>query len=71
MRVIVNGTERTLPDGTTVESVLGLLGGEELSDATRGIAVALDGEVVPRSAWGTTELRAGAMVEVLIAVQGG
>ena len=42
-----------------------------LVEAERGVAVALDGEVVPRSAWATTRLRDGHHVEVLRAVQGG
>jgi sulfur carrier protein len=37
----------------------------------RGVAVAVDGEVIPRGAWRDTELRDGARVEVVIAVQGG
>jgi sulfur carrier protein len=37
----------------------------------RGIAVALNGEVVPRSAWEVTGLRPGDRVEVLTAAQGG
>jgi sulfur carrier protein len=37
----------------------------------RGVAVALDGEVVPRGEWATTELREGQALEVLRAVQGG
>ena len=37
----------------------------------RGVAVALDGEVVPRGEWATTEVRDGQQVEVLRAVQGG
>jgi sulfur carrier protein len=37
----------------------------------RGIAVALNGEVVPRSAWDATGLEAGDRVEVLTAAQGG
>ena len=37
----------------------------------RGIAVALNGEVVPRSAWDVTDLRPGDRVEVLTAAQGG
>ena len=37
----------------------------------RGVAVALDGEVVPRGEWATTELRDGQQLEVLHAVQGG
>jgi sulfur carrier protein len=35
------------------------------------VAVALDGEVVPRGEWATTEVRDGQQVEVLRAVQGG
>jgi sulfur carrier protein len=35
------------------------------------VAVALDGEVVPRGEWDTTELRDGQQLEVLHAVQGG
>ena len=40
-------------------------------DDGRGVAVAVDGEVVPRGAWTTTEVREGQQVEVLRAVQGG
>jgi thiazole synthase len=38
---------------------------------TRGVAVALDGEVVPRSDWKSTPLAEGRRVEVLAAIQGG
>lgn len=66
--VSVNGTQRELPAGSTVASVVALL-----SDAPegRGVAVAVAGEVVPRGAWSTTELTDGAQVEVVAAVQGG
>ncbi|MEU5694740.1 sulfur carrier protein ThiS [Actinosynnema sp. NPDC020468] len=66
MTAKVNGRERELPDGATVTTVLELLG----APAT-GVAVALDGEVVPRAAWAATPVPAGAAVEVLTAVQGG
>lgn len=36
-----------------------------------GVAVAVNGAVVPRSAWATTALRDGDAVEVVTAVQGG
>jgi sulfur carrier protein len=46
-----------------------------LVDATvadrRGVAVAVDGEVVPRSDWDATPLAPGARVELVGAVQGG
>jgi sulfur carrier protein len=39
--------------------------------SARGVAVAVNGEVVPRSAWETTGLHPGDRVEVLTAAQGG
>ena len=68
MLVTVNGGERELPAGSTVLSLV-----ESLSVAPdgRGVAVALDGGVVPRSRWEATELSPGAKIEVLVAVQGG
>ncbi|MFI9384061.1 sulfur carrier protein ThiS [Kutzneria sp. NPDC052558] len=66
MLVVVNGTERELADGATVADALAAI------DAPpRGIAVALDGEVVPRAGWTETPLPPGGRVEVLTAVQGG
>jgi thiazole synthase len=38
---------------------------------TRGLAVALEGEVVPRGDWERTALREGQAVEVVAAIQGG
>jgi sulfur carrier protein len=66
MTVVVNGERRDVQDETTVADLV-----RSLVDAERGVAVALDGEVVPRSAWATTRLRDGHRVEVLRAVQGG
>ena len=37
----------------------------------QGVAVALDGTVVPRSRWASTEVPEGARVDALTAVQGG
>jgi sulfur carrier protein len=42
-----------------------------LSSEGRGVAVAVEGEVVPRGAWARTSLAEGAHVEVVAAVQGG
>jgi sulfur carrier protein len=68
MIVHLNGEERELQDGTTVAEAVALLG---LRPDARGVAVALDRAVVPRSAWETTTLPPGAAVEVLTAIQGG
>ena len=66
MDVIVNGEPRALPEGATVASVLA-----DLDLPERGIAVALDREVVPRGQWDRTVLGDGARLEVVRAVQGG
>ncbi|MBV9819790.1 MAG: sulfur carrier protein ThiS [Solirubrobacterales bacterium] len=68
MRVTVNGEERELQAGATVVSVLELL---DVAPAARGVAVALDGEVVSRARWSQAQLRDGALVEVVSAIQGG
>ena len=43
----------------------------DLPASGRGVAVAVDAEVVPRTEWETHELTEGARVEVLRAIQGG
>ena len=66
MRVTVNGEPVELCDGSTVGSLVAQLGGPP-----RGIAVAVDAQVVPKSEWATTSLGEGARVEILTAAQGG
>jgi sulfur carrier protein len=64
--VWINGEHRELADGATVPDALGVLGLPRT-----GVAVAVDGEVVPRAQWAGTALADGARIEVLTAVQGG
>ncbi|HYZ07052.1 MAG TPA: sulfur carrier protein ThiS [Pseudonocardiaceae bacterium] len=66
MTVVVNGACWELPEGATLADVL-----MRLDVPGRGVAVALDGAVVPRASWPATALADGAAVEVLTAVQGG
>ena len=68
MKVLLNGSERDLGEGATVDDAVSASGAP---DSRRGVAVAVDGEVVPRGEWERTELRDGQRVEVLQAVQGG
>ncbi len=68
MQVMVNGQERALPDGATVQALVAELG---VPEGGRGVAVAVNGEVVPRSRWSESALSPGVRVEVLTAVQGG
>ncbi len=66
--ISLNGQSSDLPAGETVADALARLG---LPADARGVAVAVDGEVVPRAAWETFALAADARVEVLTAMQGG
>ena len=68
VKVLVNGSETELADGATVQAAVEAL---ELPASGRGVAVAVDGEVVPRTQWGAHELQEGARVEILRAIQGG
>jgi sulfur carrier protein len=68
VNVTVNGEPRRLPAGATVASVVELL---NAGTGARGVAVALDGEVVTRSRWPETELAEGALVEIVAAIGGG
>jgi sulfur carrier protein len=65
MKVTVNDQAVEVDDRTTVAALLETLGFPE-----KGIAVAVDWSVVPRSEW-QTALCDGARVEVVTAVQGG
>jgi sulfur carrier protein len=64
--VWINGEQRELADGARVRDALDALGAPG-----NGVAVAVDGEVVPRAEWPSAALADGARVEVLTAVQGG
>jgi sulfur carrier protein len=65
MRVTVNGREVRVDEDITVAALLAGLGFPD-----RGLAVALDAAVLPRSQWDRT-VTPGARVEVVTAVQGG
>jgi sulfur carrier protein len=68
MTVIVNGEEVRVDGGASVARVLAELGHQ----TTRGgVAVAVNGTVVPRSAWESTVLTERDRLEVLGATQGG
>lgn len=65
--VKVNGIAEPL----TVETVAALLDARGIDKERRGIAVALNGAVVPRRAFADTRLAAGDAVEIIQARQGG
>ena len=68
MIVSLNGDRVELPDDCSVTAAVEAAGA---GDRDRGIAVAVDGEVVPRSGWERTSLAEGQSVEVVEAIQGG
>jgi sulfur carrier protein len=66
MTVTVNGEPRDLAAGVTLADVV-----SQVTESAKGVAAALNGEVVPRRAWPDTKLADGAQVEIVTAVQGG
>ncbi|MGW1677585.1 sulfur carrier protein ThiS [Saccharopolyspora sp. NPDC002376] len=66
MNVVINGKRQQVADGAVLAAVLA-----EFGVPDRGVAVAVDGAVVPRASWLETELNPEATIEVLTAVQGG
>jgi len=68
MIIELNGREVELAEGTSVADAARAAG---LDPDRHGIAIALDGEVVPRGELGSTTLAAGQRVEVVEAIGGG
>jgi thiazole synthase len=71
VRIELNGEARELADGACLLDAVRAKLGAEPEESPRGLAVALDGEVVPRGEWASTLLAEGGRVEVLAAIQGG
>ena len=66
-RLIVNGEARDWTGG----SIAAYLRGQGLDPAAPGIAVALNGTVVPRKAWSDTPLGDGDRLELVGVFKGG
>jgi sulfur carrier protein len=64
--VVVNGTPWDGPTGTTVAELV-----SQWCPSPRGIAVARNGDVVPRSRWDRTPIVAGDQIEIVTAAAGG
>jgi thiazole synthase len=67
MKIELNGEAHEMADGSSLSEAARVAGAE----GAHGVAVALDGEVVPRAEWPSTPLAEGSKVEVLAAIQGG
>jgi len=68
LKIILNGNSSDLRGGESVLAAIQQLG---LPADARGVAVAVDGEVIPRAQWEDVRLSEGTRVEVLSAMQGG
>ena len=68
MKVSLNGRETELEGSATVADAVIALGHDARG---RGLAAAVNGEVVPRSRWVERPLAEGDRIEVLTAVGGG
>ncbi len=66
MQIVINGRPHEAAAAISLAQAVALL-----TTAESGVAAALNGEVVRRTAWGSTHLADGDQVEVLTAVQGG
>ncbi|SMF67612.1 sulfur carrier protein [Azospirillum oryzae] len=63
----INGREEPLSAASLAE----LLAGRGIAEGARGVAVALNGAVVPRRRWVETPLQPGDSLEIVRPIQGG
>jgi len=66
MTVVVNGEPQRWDGPMTLADAVALL-----TSAASGVAAAVNGDVIRRTAWASTQLADGDEVEVITAVQGG
>lgn len=64
--VQINGEWRSYPEGASLSGLLESLGLPE-----KGLAIAVDGEVVPKSDWPARRVDPASRIEIVTAVQGG
>ncbi len=68
MQITLNGEARTVQDGLTVRDLLIDI---DIAPSQKGIAVAVNAEIVPAENWASTRLKTGDQVDIIHAVQGG
>ena len=66
MKLLVNGDRKEVAEGATIADLV-----KEMETPRSGVAVAVNGEVVPRAGWKEASLAEGDHVEVLSAIGGG
>lgn len=68
MNITLNGKTETLRGAPTLADLIASMGKDPTG---RGLAVAVNGEVVPRSRWPSQRVSDADRIELLEAVQGG
>ncbi len=68
MHISINGESIEVSDGINLEEFLLT---KQISKDGKGIAVAVNEDVIPKSGWNSVELAEGMRVEIVQAVQGG
>ncbi len=66
LRVILNGKEEVLESGKTLQKLM-----EQKNLPKIGLAVAINGQVVPKNQWAATKIHPDDEIEIIHAVQGG
>jgi sulfur carrier protein len=66
--LLVNGEPLSLADGSTIADVVAHLTDDP---EPKGVAVAVDRAVIPRSEWSSTPARVGTAIEIVTAAAGG
>ena len=65
--ISVNGKDQS----STVRTIAELLASEGVDQAAQFLAVAINGDVVPRSKWGAAKIRPGDAIEIVTPAPGG
>lgn len=71
MLIYVNGKETELTGSTTLSGLIKLRLNLAAAEEAKGIAVALNGTVIPKHEWISTFIKNNDAVEIVHAVQGG
>ena len=66
MTITLNGSRHEIADATTLDQLVAVF-----SLPHRGVALAMNSEVVPRSVWASTQVLPDAWVELITASKGG
>jgi sulfur carrier protein len=66
IEIMLNGVVTSIPTDSHIEAVVRMV-----TVSPKGIAAALNGEVVSRSLWGSTSCQAGDVIEIVTAAAGG